>query len=275
MQCEFLSARRRDRQGVDDADDVRNARRDMGALRLVLRWCARLVVGFVALSFAGVTLYHWVDPPVTPLMLLRVVEGAVAGSPVGIDRRWVDLGAVSPHLVRAVIAAEDARFFTHWGVDTKELERAVEYNDRQAGRRMRGASTITMQCARSVFLWPGRTWLRKAIEVWLAVLMEGLWGKRRILEVYLNVVEWGPGVYGAEAAARRSFGASAAALDPDEAALLAAALPAPRRFDPGAPSPALRRRAATIAARARAVALPAAHAGPRADDAQHPPTVRR
>lgn len=274
MRFEFVSVRRRDRQGVDDTDDVRNARRDMGAFRLVLRWCARLVVGFVTLSFAGVTLYHWVDPSVTPLMLLRVVEGAVAGTPVGIDRRWVDLGAVSPHLVRAVIAAEDARFFTHWGVDTKELERAVEYNDRQAGRRMRGASTITMQCARSVFLWPGRTWIRKAIEVWLAVLMEGLWGKRRILEVYLNVVEWGPGVYGAEAAARRSFGASAAALDPDEAALLAAALPAPRRFDPGAPSPALRRRAATIAARARAVALPAPHAGPRADDAQQP-TVRR
>lgn len=228
----------------------------MRALRLVARWCARLALGFVALSFALVTLYHWVDPPVTPLMLLRAGEDALAGRPVRIDRRWVPLRDVSPALVRAVVAAEDARFFTHWGVDTKEVERTLAYNERQAGRRMRGASTITMQCARSVFLWPGRTWLRKAVEVWLALLMEQLWGKRRILEVYLNVVEWGPGVYGAEAAARRSFGTSAAALDADRAALLAAALPAPRRFDPGAPSPSLRRRAATIAARARVLALP-------------------
>ena len=234
----------------------------MRALRVVVRWCVRLALGFVAVSLASVTLYHWVDPPVTPLMLLRVIEGTVAGAPVGIDRRWVDLADVSPHLVRAVIAAEDARFFTHWGIDTTELERAVEYNDRQDGRRFRGASTITMQCARSVFLWPGRTWLRKAVEVWLAVAMEQLWGKRRILEVYLNVIEWGPGVYGAEAAARRSFGTSAAALDAERAALLAAALPAPRRFDPAAPSPALRRRAATIGARARAIAVPATLARP-------------
>ncbi|MCC6764777.1 MAG: monofunctional biosynthetic peptidoglycan transglycosylase [Deltaproteobacteria bacterium] len=230
----------------------------MRALRVVLRWGACLAVGFAAASLTVVTLYHWVDPPVTPLMLLRAVESALAGAPVGIDHRRVALREVSPALVRSVIAAEDARFFTHWGVDTTELERAVAYNERQGGRRLRGASTITMQCARSVFLWPGRTWIRKAIEVWLAVLMEQLWGKRRILEVYLNVVEWGPGVYGAESAARRHFGVSAANLDAERAALLAATLPAPRRFDPAAPSPSLRRRAATILARARAVELPAA-----------------
>jgi monofunctional biosynthetic peptidoglycan transglycosylase len=228
----------------------------MRALRAVLRWCARLALAFVGASLAGVTLYHWVDPPLTPLMLLRVVEGALAGEPVGIDRRWVDIRDVSPALVRSVLAAEDARFFTHWGVDTTEVERAVEYNERQGGRRVRGASTITMQCARSVFLWPGRTWIRKGIEVWLAVLMEQLWGKRRILEVYLNVVEWGPGVYGAESAARRHFGVPAASLDAERAALLAATLPAPRRFDPAAPSPHVRRRAETIEARARSIRFP-------------------
>lgn len=225
------------------------------ALRLVLRWSVRLVLGAIAASFALVALYHWVDPPLTPLMLIRAAQGVVTGERVGIDRRWVDLEDVSPLLVRSVIAAEDARFFQHWGVDLKELARAREYNARQRGGRLRGASTITMQCARSTFLWPSRTWLRKAVEVWFAVLMEQLWGKRRILEVYLNVVEWGPGVYGAEAAAQRSFGVPAAQLDAHRAALLAAALPAPHRFRPAAPTPYLERRAATIAARARSVRL--------------------
>lgn len=227
----------------------------MHGVRLVLRWGARLVLVLVAASLALVTLYHWVDPPLTPLMLIRVVESVLDGAPVGIDRRRVALRDVSPVLVRSVIAAEDARFFQHWGVDLKEVELAREYNDRQHGARMRGASTITMQCARSVFLWPGRTWLRKAIEVYLALLMEQLWGKRRILEVYLNVVEWGPGIYGVEAAAEHAFGIPASALDGERAALLAGALPAPRRFDPANPSPHLRRRAATIAARARDIHL--------------------
>jgi monofunctional biosynthetic peptidoglycan transglycosylase len=223
----------------------------MRVLRSLLRWCARVALGFVVVTLALVTLYHWVNPPCTPLMVIRAIEGELDGNPVGIDQRWVPLRAVSPALVRAVVAAEDARFFQHWGVDLKELEEARAYNERERGRRLRGASTITMQCARSVFLWPGRTWVRKAIEVYLAVLLEQLWGKRRILEIYLNVVEWGRGVYGAEAAARRHFGVSAAQLDGERAALLAATLPAPRRFDPAAPSAALRRRAATIAARAR------------------------
>jgi len=228
----------------------------MRVVRSVLQWCARIALIAVVASFAFVTLYHWVDPPLTPLMVIRIVEGALHGEIVGLDQRWVELREVNPTLVRAVIAAEDARFFLHWGVDLKELERARAYNERQNGRRLRGASTITMQCARSVFLWPGRTWIRKGIEVWLAVLMEQLWGKRRILEVYLNVVEWGPGIYGAEAAALRYFGVPASALDPSRAALLAAALPSPRRFNSAAPSAALRRRAGIIAGRASGTALP-------------------
>jgi monofunctional biosynthetic peptidoglycan transglycosylase len=229
----------------------------MRVVRFVLRWSARVILIGVVASFAFVTLYHWVDPPFTPLMVIRIVEGALHAENVGIDQRWVELREVSPALVRSVLASEDARFFQHWGVDLKELERAREYNDRQQGRRLRGASTITMQCARSVFLWPGRTWIRKGIEVWLALLMEQLWGKRRILEVYLNVVEWGPGIYGAEAAALRYFGLPAAALDGSRAALLAATLPSPRRLNPAAPSAALRRRAAIVEGRARETEFPA------------------
>jgi monofunctional biosynthetic peptidoglycan transglycosylase len=224
-------------------------------MRWLLRWLGQLALAFVLLSLGLVTLYHYVDPPLTPLMLIRSVEGRLAGTPVGIDRRWVPLDAVSPALLRAVIAAEDARFFQHWGVDAKELRQAHAYNARQHGDRLRGGSTITMQCARSVLLWPSRTYVRKALEVYLAMLLEQLWGKRRILEVYVNVVEWGAGIYGVEAAAQRYFGVSAAALDSERAALLAAALPAPRRFNPAAPSPDLKRRAATIAARAKLVDL--------------------
>jgi monofunctional biosynthetic peptidoglycan transglycosylase len=225
-------------------------------MRRLARWLARIVFVFVVVSLALVTLYHYVDPPLTPLMVIRSVEGIFAGDPVGIDRRRVPLRAMSPALLRSVIAAEDARFFEHWGVDLAEVERSYEFNERQRGRRLRGASTISMQCARSVFLWSGRTYLRKALEVYFTILIEQLWGKRRILEVYLNVVEWGPGIYGVEAAAQRYFGISAAALDPTRAALLAATLPAPLRFNPAAPSPYLHRRAATIAARAARTALP-------------------
>lgn len=239
---------------MDGADPVGQSTR-VAVARWVVRWSVRVVGACIAASLAVVALYHWVDPPLTPLMMIRSVQGLLAGERVGIDRRWVDLRDVSPVVVRSVIAAEDARFFQHWGVDVKELQRAREYNARQRGGRIRGASTITMQCARSTFLWPSRTWLRKAIEVWFAVLMEQLWGKRRILEIYLNVVEWGPGVYGVEAAAQRHFGIPASRLDARRAALLAAALPAPHRFDPAAPTPYLERRAGMIAARARSVPL--------------------
>ena len=244
-------------------------------LRRLARWGARLAVAFFTLTAAAVVLYRFVDPPVTPLMLARLVEGAAARRPVGIAQRWVDLDAVSPPLLRAVLAAEDARFLTHRGVDLDAVRRAAEYNARHRGRRMRGAGTITMQCARNVFLWQGRSWVRKALEVYLAGLLEVVWGKRRILEVYLNVVEWGAGTYGVEAAAARYFGVPAARLDARQAALLAAALPDPRRSNPGAPSGYLSGRAAVIAARATRVSLwPLLNEGRRAFGA-HPLDVDR
>ena len=199
---------------------------------------------------------RWINPPATPLMMIRLAEGAVHRRWVGVDRRWVPLDQVSPELLRAVIAAEDAHFFTHWGVDMDALRKARAWNARHERQgRVRGASTITMQCARNVFLWQGRTYVRKALELWFTALMEATWSKRRILEVYVNVIEWGPGVYGAQAAAERYFRVPAAHLDARQAALLAAALPDPLTRNPAAPTAFLDARATRIARRAALVRL--------------------
>src|SRR5262245_57856432 len=153
----------------------------------VLRWSLRVLAALAALSVVAVVVYRFVNPPITPLMLIR-------GQ--GITQQWVPLRAVSPLLQRAVVVAEDARFWEHHGVDWVALDEARAYNERQRGTRLRGGSTITMQCARNVFLWPGRTYVRKAVEIWFAFLIELLWGKQRIFEVYLNVIEWGDGLHG-------------------------------------------------------------------------------
>lgn len=234
---------------------VRARARPRGVLRRVLRWGGRALAACVAWSVASVVLLRFVDPPLTPLMLLRLGEGLLHGTWVGVQYDWVDLEQVSPHLLAAVLASEDARFFRHHGVDFVELEKSRAYNERAAGRRLRGASTITMQCARSTFLWTGRNWLRKGLEVYFTALLELFWSKRRILEVYVNVVEWGDGVYGAEAAAERAFRVPAAKLTAQQAALLAAVLPSPRRWSAARPTPGVKQRAARIAARAKAVSL--------------------
>jgi monofunctional biosynthetic peptidoglycan transglycosylase len=197
----------------------------------------------VVSSIVPVVVYRFVNPPITPLMLLRHQ---------GITQEWVPLRAVSPFLVRSVVVAEDARFYEHRGVDWGALDRARAYNERQGGSRLHGGSTITMQCARNVFLWPGKTYLRKGVEIWFAFLTELIWGKQRILEVYLNVIEWGDGIYGIEAAARHYFSASAASLDVEQSALLAASLPNPHRWNPARPTPYLAGRAASITRRATA-----------------------
>lgn len=198
-----------------------------------------------------VAVYRFAPVPVTPLMVIRAAEG------YGLEKDWISLDAMSPDLVRAVIAAEDTRFCHHRGFDWNAIEDAAERN--RKGRRLRGASTITMQTAKNVLLWPGRSWLRKGIEAYLTVWIETLWPKARIVEVYLNVAEWGPGVYGAEAAARHWFGLPAHRLGSRQAALLAAALPSPLASNPARPSDYLADRAGTIRARMSGVAL-GAHA---------------
>jgi monofunctional biosynthetic peptidoglycan transglycosylase len=197
-----------------------------------------------------VALYRFVAPPVTPLMLIR----AAAGAPM--ERDWVPFARIAPALPRAVIAAEDARFCGHHGFDWVEIDKA--YQDWREGEKLRGASTISQQLARNLLLWPGGGYLRKGAEAYVTVLVEALLSKERILELYLNLVEWGPGVYGAEAAARAHFGRHAAQLSPREAALLAAVLPDPRQWRPEHPTPYLEERAATILARMPEVAVPSA-----------------
>jgi monofunctional biosynthetic peptidoglycan transglycosylase len=197
------------------------------------------------LPFGGVLIHRFAPVPLTVLM----VREGLAGN--GLDYRWTPLKDISPHLVASAIASEDARFCSHRGFDLKAIEQALKANEQ--GGRVRGGSTISQQTAKNVFLWPGRDWVRKGLEAGYTVLIETVWGKRRIMEVYLNVAEMGPGVYGAEAAARHWFAKSAADLTPREAARIAAILPAPRRYNAGKPGPYVRRRAARVQASARVV----------------------
>ncbi|NNM32547.1 MAG: monofunctional biosynthetic peptidoglycan transglycosylase [Gemmatimonadetes bacterium] len=201
--------------------------------RLVVDWIARLLLGLVALSVLVVAVLGVVPPPTTAFM---VREGFVRDHPGGIRYEWVSSGAISGELALAVIASEDQRFPVHHGFDLVEIQKALD----ESGRR-RGASTLSQQVAKNLFLWPGG-WVRKGLEAYLTVLIETLWPKRRILEVYLNVAEFGPGVFGAEAASRAYFGKGASHLSRSEAARLAAVLPSPRRMSVARPSDYVRER---------------------------------
>jgi monofunctional biosynthetic peptidoglycan transglycosylase len=187
-----------------------------------------------AAALSLIALLGAVDPPTTPYMLS---ESRRLG---GVDQTWVPLDAIAPAMARSVVAAEDAGFCTHWGLDIAAIRAAMD----EGGSR--GGSTISQQTAKNVFLWQGRSWARKALEAAITPAMEAVWSKRRILEIYLNVAEFGEGVFGVEAAARHHFGVRAAELSDTQAALLAAILPAPKSRDPANPSEELQRRAASI-----------------------------
>lgn len=211
-------------------------------------WRRAVLIAFAVLCLLpliGVLLHAVVPPPPTILMWQRVVAGD------GLDYSWRGLNDISPNLVNAAIASEDARFCSHAGFDMEAIEQALDNN--ADGGRIRGGSTISQQTAKNVFLWPQRGWIRKGLEAGYTVLIETVWSKRRIMEVYLNVAEFAPGVYGAEAASRRLFGKSARDLTPREAARLAAVLPAPRRYKAATPGPYVRRRTARIQAAANTV----------------------
>jgi monofunctional biosynthetic peptidoglycan transglycosylase len=218
-------------------------------------WSLKLAGSFLLLTVGLVILYRFIDPPLTPLMLIRPIEAVAAGQVTAIDKKWTDIDDVSPALLRSVIAAEDARFFTHNGVDWQAVEDARKYNERTKSEKIRGASTITMQCARNVFLWQGRNYIRKGLEAYFTYLMETFWSKRRILEVYVNVIEWGDGFYGVGAASEHYFGVPAAKLTARQAALLASVLPNPRRYNAGAPDGYIGRRSARIQSEAPIVSL--------------------
>ena len=213
-----------------------------GLVRLVV--VAVLIVFFIG-PVVAVAVYRFAPPPVTFLMVQRAFEGR------GFERRWVPIEKISPSLVRAVIAAEDARFCEHHGFDLKAIEKAMAAN--AAGKKLRGGSTISQQTAKNVFLWPGRDWVRKGLEAWFTVLIEVGWGKERIMEVYLNSIEWGPGVYGAEAAAQRNFKVPASKLTATQSARLAAIVPKPLSWKAAKPGPYMKRRAGSINRNAKAV----------------------
>lgn len=204
---------------------------------------------WVALGFLGSTLffiilYSFVNPPVTPLMISRALLKNPDDGRVGIHKDWVSFREISPNMIKAVVASEDNRFLEHWGIDVEAVQKAVAYNKRH--RRKHGASTITQQVAKNVFLWPARSWIRKGFELYFTVMIEVVWSKKRIMVVYLNIIETGNGVYGVEAAARKYFRKPAAKLTRGEAALIAAALPNPRKRNPAKPTPYLLRRQARI-----------------------------
>ena len=212
--------------------------------RQPLRLLRNLVILFF-LATSGLTLLFGVLPtPITPLMIIRTAQQVTGDDPVRLSKDWTSLDNISPYIVEAVVAAEDQQFFTHRGFDFESIVSAFAIN--MNGKRKLGASTISQQTAKNLFLWPDRSWARKGLEAYFTFLMETLWTKRRILTVYLNVIETGNGIYGVEAASREYFGVPARKVTRSQAAMLAAVLPNPRRWSPDRPTPYLERRQAWI-----------------------------
>ncbi len=211
-------------------------------LRRILLW---VVAVSLTASIALVLVFRWLPVPLSSLMVQRHLTGAQQGGQgYRLQYTWISLEHMSLSAPLAVIAAEDQKFFEHQGFDVEAIKKAWQAN--QHRRRPLGASTISQQVAKNLYLWPGRTFVRKGIEAWFTVLLEGLWPKRRILEVYLNIAEFGPGIFGVEAGSRTFFGKSALKLSSGEAALLAAVLPGPLRFDLAQPTDYVRGRARQI-----------------------------
>ena len=203
----------------------------------ILRWAVAL---FFLSTVAAVLCYKWLTVRLTPLMVIRCVEHVGNGERPRLKHQWVPLTEMSKYMPVAVIASEDQKFLLHNGFDTEAIGQAVQ--ERAKGGRRRGGSTISQQTAKNVFLWPASSWLRKGFEVYFTFLIETLWSKQRIMEVYLNSIEMGDGIYGAEAVAQQHFGCSAAELTRSECALIAATLPNPRRYSSLHPGPYMRKR---------------------------------
>ncbi len=207
---------------------------DSNSFEMFFGLLKKIVLYFVAVTVAWVLIYRFVNPPITWLMVQRSMERQADGKSWKLEKEWRNFDELSNNLKKAALAGEDAAFMEHWGFDFKAIQKAFEKN--QKGRRIRGGSTISQQTAKNVFLWPGRSWLRKGFEAYFTVLIELLWSKERILEVYLNVIEMGDGIYGAEAATQAYYGKSAQSLSKSQAALLIAVLPSPLKWSPAKPN---------------------------------------
>lgn len=200
----------------------------------VKQWLMRLLFGFIIMSVCSTLLFRFIPPPITPLMVIREAHGISKGKRLALHQNWQPLENISQTMVQAVIAAEDQKFPRHFGFDFDAMTKAYAHN--RDGGRQRGGSTISQQTAKNIFLWPGGSYLRKGIEAYFTVLLELFWDKERIIETYLNVAEFGPGIYGVESAARTYYHTSAKNLNARQAAMLAAVLPAPLRLSPTRPT---------------------------------------
>ena len=209
-------------------------------LRRLFKTIGATIVWCIVLSVLWVLVLGVLPPPVTWLMAEQ------AGVQKSFARSWQDLHRISAYMPLAVVASEDQKFMEHNGFDWAAIDKAMEYNERKKGKRFRGASTISQQVAKNVFLWSGRTWIRKGAEVWFTLLIEVLWSKERIIEVYLNVAETGPGRFGVEAAAEACFGRPASRLTREQAAAIAVVIPSPRKYSCSDPGPKTRTRAAWV-----------------------------
>lgn len=207
-------------------------------------WCRNILIFLFLSSILAVVVYKYVPVYYTPLMVIRLHEQYQDGKKLTLNHTWVPLSQIAQPLAQAVVASEDNLFLDHNGFDMEQIQKARA--EAEKGRRVRGASTISQQTAKNVFLWPGKTYIRKGIEAYFTLLIEWIWGKERIMEVYLNSIEMGDGIYGAEAVARAHFNKKALQLSPQEAALIAASLPNPRKFNSAKPTPYLLKRQAKI-----------------------------
>lgn len=205
-----------------------------------LRFLRNIILFFFISTILAVVAYRFVPVYITPLMVIRSVQQVFKGENPRWHHTWVSSDKISPHLPMAVIASEDNRFATHNGFDFIEIQKAIKENETR--KRKRGASTISQQTAKNVFLWPQSSWVRKGLEVYFTVLIEFFWSKERIMEVYLNSIEMGDGIYGVEAVAEQHFGINAYNLTRADCALIAATLPNPRRYSSKTPSPYMRKR---------------------------------
>jgi monofunctional biosynthetic peptidoglycan transglycosylase len=208
-------------------------------LKKIFRFIWRTILIFFLLSIAVVIVFRFLPVPVTLLMVERCVQQKMDGKPMKLDKQWVPLDKISNNLQLAVVASEDQNFLWHHGFDFKAIEAAIKYNETQEGKkhpRIRGASTISQQCAKNTFLFPSRNFIRKGLEVYFTALIELLWTKQRIMEVYLNVIEMGKGIYGAEAASQYYFHKHAKYLTTTEASLIAAILPDPLKWSASTPN---------------------------------------
>jgi monofunctional biosynthetic peptidoglycan transglycosylase len=209
-------------------------------LRRITAGIAKGALFLLGLTVVFVLVLRFVPPAASAQMIERRIASIFSEAEYSPRYNWVSLDKISPTMGVAVIAAEDQNFLNHYGFDWRAIQRALNHNERST--RTRGASTLTQQTAKNLFLWSGRSWTRKGFEAYFTMMLEGLWSKRRILEMYLNIVEFGDGIYGVEAAAQRFFRKPASKLNAEEAALLAAVLPNPRRFKANAPSAYVRSR---------------------------------